>query len=266
MRATARGRKVTKFPGNFQQTKLCGIVVSMQIQKFGLATGLTLTLFACGGTDIGGGSSTDVITKFNDGLGPWKTYCSDYSLIQEAMIGFESTHELIPSALGAKKALRLRSFNVADDVWMCAYRPVNGLKPNSFYRLFMSATVLTNGGTMCFGIGGASGESVYIKAGGSTLKPSAITVGEDIRTNLDKGNQAVGSETIPVIGDFTSPGTDCTTSVPYARKVIKMPSSGRLIRTDASGTLWLVIGTDSGYEGETAIFIEEVSATLVPAG
>jgi hypothetical protein len=37
-----------------------------------------------------------------------------------------------------------------------------------------------------------------------------------------------------------------------------------LVRTDGQGQLWLLVGTDSGFEGPTALYYQRIDATLIP--
>jgi len=56
----------------------------------------------------------------------------------------------------------------------------------------------------CVGIGGAPGESVYLKAGVSLVEPVPMLEGNDVRLNVDKGNQAGGGADASVIGNIAN--------------------------------------------------------------
>ena len=65
----------------------------------------------------------------------------------------------------------------------------------------MSIDLATNVPAGLVGIGGSPGESVFVKAGASTVEPLAEEDGSRyLRMNIDKGNQANGGE------DHAGPG------------------------------------------------------------
>lgn len=201
---------------------------------------------------------------FSIGRAGWDALASDYLVGQEARIAFEHRIAPLPPPLVADNAYLLSSLNESDDVWMFIYRRVDGLLANRTYRFDASLTVATNGGRQCNGIGGAPGESVTIKAGIVGLAPETrVERGNYVAVNFDKGVQTVGSTGVRVIGDFSSSSPDCT-DPPYERKTLATPVGGGVATADSSGSLWIVIGTDSGFEGRTAIYYLSGSAELTP--
>jgi hypothetical protein len=40
--------------------------------------------------------------------------------------------------------------------------------------------------------------------------------------------------------------------------------TGFSVTSDASGRLWIVLGTDSGFEGTTALYYDRITVTLRP--
>ncbi len=194
----------------------------------------------------------------------WDALASDYLVGQETRIAFEHRVTALPPPLGAGNAYLLSSLNESDDVWMFIHRRVDGLVPNHSYRFDASFTIATNGGHQCNGIGGAPGESVTVKAGIIGLAPETrIERGNYVAVNFDKGVQTVGSAGVRVVGDFSSSSPECT-DTPYELKMLATPVGGAVASADASGSLWIVIGTDSGFEGRTAIYYLSGSAELTP--
>ena len=67
-------------------------------------------------------------------------------------------------------------------------------------------TLATNVAESLVGIGGSPGESVFVKAGASTVEP--VTPEDDagyFRMNIDKGNQSNGGESMVVVGHVAHP-------------------------------------------------------------
>jgi hypothetical protein len=207
-----------------------------------------------------------VASSFAAGFDGWQASYADYTPGQEATIGFASGHEQLPAPLDASAGVYLASDNRSDDVFMYLWRPVTGLAPNRRYRVEVSVTFATNAPAGCFGIGGSPGESVYLKAGASPREPANVITNGLVVPNFDKGNQAESGLDAVAIGDFTqpTPGDDCL-APSYQRKTLTTGNSPPFVTSDAEGRLWLVIGTDSGYEGHTRAYFLELTATLTPA-
>jgi hypothetical protein len=206
-----------------------------------------------------------IVSSFAAGFDGWQASYADYTPGQEATIGFASGHERLPAPLDMNAGVFLASDNRSDDVFMYLWRPVTGLAPGRRYRVEMTVTVATNAPPSCPGIGGAPGESVYLKAGAAPREPANRIEGGAVVTNLDKGNQSVGGSEIVLIGDFAQTvAGDCAAPL-YQRKTLVTGAGAPFVTSDAAGRLWLVIGTDSGYEGHTRAYVLEAGATLTPA-
>ena len=197
------------------------------------------------------------------GFDGWQASYADYTPGMEATIAFASGHEPLPAPLDANSGVFLTSDNSSDDVFMYLWRPVTGLEPNRRYRVEVTVAFATNAPPGCVGIGGAPGESVYLKAGAAPREPANVVSGGLVVPNFDKGNQAQGGTEAVVVGDFAQlvPGGDCV-APSYQFKTLTTNGAGPTVTSDATGRLWLVVGTDSGYEGNTRIYWREIAATL----
>jgi hypothetical protein len=160
---------------------------------------------------------------------------------------------------------------------MYAYRQVTGLVPGQRYRVRVDVTMATNVPSDCVGIGGPPGESVYVKAGATARQPVKQVQATRVGSSIDKGQQATSGREMIVIGNFAGGGGTCT-SGQYRLKTLSTaapeqprvplpapPSDALLLTADSAGRLWVVIGTDSGFEGRTEIYFVEGSATFTPA-
>ena len=139
---------------------------------------------------------------------------------------------------------------------------MEGLQANTTYQVTFKVDIATNIPEGMMGIGGSPGESVYVKAGASTIEP---LVEEDstgwLRMNIDKGNQANGGEDMIVMGHVASP--DATGDGEFVIKTLDSAGIAFEATTDNEGKLWLIAGTDSGFEGLTQLYYSEISAKLV---
>jgi hypothetical protein len=109
------------------------------------------------------------------------------------------------------------------------------------------------------GVGGAPGEGVTIKAGAVSIEPIKVlnTTENYYRMNIDKSNQTNSGADMKVIGNFAN-GTDAFTYI------IKQLSTTTPIsvRSNEQGEIWLVIGTDSGFEAKTTIYYNSIKASI----
>lgn len=188
--------------------------------------------------------------------------------------GLVFEHRPLPAEIGkAGAALYLAGDNHSDDLFMYVRRRLDGLTPNTPYTVHLRAEVATNAPSGCFGIGGPPGEGVYLRAGAATTEPRPVTEADGWRRlNVDKGNQAADGAQALVI-DHIANGDPCEDPARYRLRTFDTREartpSGALkppltARSDAAGTLWVFLGTDSGFEGLTAIYIDAVTVRLEP--
>jgi hypothetical protein len=82
---------------------------------------------------------------------------------------------------------------------------VSGLEPSAPYQVSFIVEFATDVPTGCGGAGGSPGESVYVKAGASSVEPSSsVDQLGWLRMNIDKGNQANGGASAVVIGNVAN--------------------------------------------------------------
>ena len=138
---------------------------------------------------------------------------------------------------------------------------ITGLKPTTAYKAGFHVEFATNESKACVGIGGAPGESVWVKTGASAIEPQPLLQSNgQFLMNIDKGNQAVGGKDAIVIGTIENSPTDCVHLV-YETK--RLDSAAPFtVRTDATGSLWLLVGTDSGFEGATSLYYRQFGAAF----
>lgn len=189
-------------------------------------------------------------------------------------IHFLSDLRGLPSPLNNRSGLLVAGTNRSDDLFMYIYRQVTGLTPGQRYHVEIEITFASNVPADCVGAGGSPGEGVSIKAGAAAAAPAKRVENNRVVTNIDKGNQATSGREMVVIGDFTGGGGTCsngeyrikslsTSSQPPSSPV--PPEDALLLTADNAGRLWIVIGTDSGFESRTEIFYLEGFAVLTPA-
>ena len=202
----------------------------------------------------------DLTENLNGWVGGFSDLPVNYS--KEEFV-LEFGHKPIPlKGKILKKGLLLSGMNRSDDLFMYAKKKVgkeDGLLPNQSYLLSMEIEFYTNADPGLVGIGGAPGESVYMKAGATTVEPNSIPVNGDLRMNIDKGEQASSGTDAVVIGNVAK---EQGAQQQYELKKLKMTEPIK-VTTNDQGELWAIFGTDSGFEGRTTLYYSTVKIHLV---
>ncbi|RED61814.1 copper amine oxidase N-terminal domain-containing protein [Cohnella lupini] len=160
----------------------------------------------------------------------------------------------------------LSGMNRSDDLFIYTAKKLtgkDGLKPNTTYRVKLSFQLATDEANDSMGVGGAPGASVYVKAGVLNFEPKANEVNESegvpfYRMNLDKGNQSTDGKDMHLVGDAAKPAGS------KEGFQFKEMQSDSVVKTGANGEAYLIIGTDSGYEGLSTLYISNVKAVFTP--
>ena len=210
-------------------------------------------------------AAPDTSFDFEDGPQGWNPAFADYPA--DADLGIyelEADWRPLPENLDGN-ALYIHGHNRSDDLWMQWARAIEDLEPDTEYAVSISIELATAIPEGLVGIGGSPGESVYVKAGASTNEPAAeIDIEGWWRLTADKGNQAQGGDDAVVIGTPANPNIDPETADGATYELMTLDTSGLNLTatTDDSGTLWVFVGTDSGFEGATTLYYNTIDVQL----
>ena len=166
-------------------------------------------------------------------------------------------------------AIFLQGHNRSDDLFMFLKVQVDGLKPSTIYQVSFSVDLASNTPEGLMGIGGSPGESVYVKAGATDIEPEVIEADDGwLRMNIDKGNQASEGTDMINIGTLANPNIDMDTFTGVEFALMTLTSEGRdfSVTSDRQGRAWLIVGTDSGFEGLTKVYYDRITVDLIEAG
>ena len=174
-----------------------------------------------------------------------------------------SSRTNLPANLGGKPALFISGANRSDDLWMFWKRKAVGLLPNTVYEATFDLELASAAAAGMIGIGGAPGESVFLKAGASTADPRVVTDKSGwLRMNIDKGNQSQPGASASLLGNAAKPDAGANYAI-----IRRDNRSSRLRATTApDGSLWLFFGSDSGFEGTSGFYYTKFTAVLEPVG
>lgn len=204
----------------------------------------------------------------------WAGDFADYPADQdEADFALVFDWRSLPEEVGGyRKGLYLSGQNSSDDLFMFLKRQVSGLEPNQEYDVTFEVKFATNAPSGCAGIGGPPGEAVRMKAGVARSEPVPV-VGEDgwWRLNVRKDENveppAGNTEDEGVfveLGNIANGLEQCTGDAPYRMKTLHNKRESLRYETDDDGSIWLYVGTDSGFEGTTSLYYDQIQLTFSP--
>ena len=219
-----------------------------------------MLLCSCSLSDDDKGISVfSVSFDFSESADGWTADFADLPANAEDSIFYELKHGYtnLPANLGMRKAIMLSGNNHSDDLFMFIKRKVTGLNPNTSYTLVFEVELASNAPKGTVGAGGSPGESVYLKAGASEIEPVKNLQGDRYVLNIDKGNQSEAGSNATVLGDIATPLTVAEYTLITRNNA--SPSAEPLIaQSNNAGEIWLMIGTDSGFEGTTTVYYTNV--------
>ncbi|MBA3238199.1 MAG: hypothetical protein H0T62_07635 [Parachlamydiaceae bacterium] len=203
-------------------------------------------------------ANTDFNYNFSKGHDGWVADFADYPIGEEAFFELNWGWANLPHPLHENhKGMFLSGNNHSDDLLMFIKRQVDGLKPNTEYDLMFTVTIESNVPVGQMGVGGSPGESVFFKVGASAQEPIKQIEGNYYRLNIDIGSQSNGGNDGIVIGDLANPAVNLK-DLSYMPKEMYSPQSFKSM-TDDNGRLWLLVGTDSGFEATSHYYIAKIS-------
>ena len=200
---------------------------------------------------------------FNRGPQGFTAGFADYPPANESIFELTSDHRPLPSPLDSRSALYVSGVNRSDDLFMYFKGPIEGLSPEQTYGVTVSLEIATETPTGCVGVGGAPGESVWIKAGVTATEPLAVLSGSYLRMNIDIGRQSSGGDQVVVLGNIVN-SRSCEQPSRWERKSYPPQTTSAPVSIPPDGRVWLCFGVDSGFESKTEIYFTSASVTFTP--
>jgi len=202
----------------------------------------------------------DFSYNFDQDTEGWTGDFADYPAGEAESYELTFEYSMLPSPLDQSEgALKLSGTNMSDDLFMFTKRKIEGLDPNTSYNVNFTVEFASDVPDNRVGVGGSPGESVWIKAGATPEEP--LPLEDDMgyyRMNINKGGQSQGGSDMAVLGDFSND----TDQQVYTLKTVTNEQSF-MVTSDSLGEVWIVVGTDSGFEATTTIYYNEISASFI---
>lgn len=199
---------------------------------------------------------------FEEGKEGWVADFADYHPNNGTDYQLSSDISGHPTPLDTTQAaFRISGMNRSDDLFMFLKRKIDGLQPNTTYELIFDLSIVSSYPENSVGIGGSPGASVYLKAGASTVEPKPVWDTEYtdfLVMNIDKGAQSNPGPDMQVLGTIGIEKEEFEPTL-IARSNEDTPFE---ITSDQNGSMWVIVGTDSGYEGLTNLYYHEIKLNL----
>lgn len=177
----------------------------------------------------------------------------------ELFYELESAHKDVPIE-GAGKGMFITGNNHSDDLFMGFYKELSGFEAGKSYKIDLKFRIATDVEGGMIGIGGSPGESVYIKCGAVSEMPIAAIEGEYYRMSIDTGSQSSGGKDMKVVGNIAKQQNDHPGEFEF-----NSYGADFEVTADGEGKLWLIIASDSGFEGISAYYLDDVEVGITPA-
>lgn len=198
--------------------------------------------------------------RFNKDTEGWKGGFADLPVnYDKAIYELKYNRELLP--LPGNKSnygLKLSGHNRSDDLFMFLSRGIGGFKPNTTYDVKLTFAMYTDTASGSIGIGGSPANSIFVKAGILDHEPLPLPTEKGTpyyRMNTDIGSQGAGGKDVKVIGNAAKLDPE---KAGYQRVDLHYNAK---VKTNAKGEMYVLIGTDSGFEGLTTLYFDDIGVT-----
>lgn len=166
-----------------------------------------------------------------------------------------------PANLGTEKKSMMLSGNNHGHLFMFMKKKITNLTPNTDYTIVFEVELASNATQGGGSFGAVPGEFVFLKAGASGTEPRKVIDGNYFALNVDKGTQSAPGETTVVLGDIAV-STDTPDYTLITRHNASMNDSPFIVKSNSKGELWLMVGTDSSFEGITTVYYTKVNVVF----
>ena len=223
-------------------------------RRFTMGCGLIL-LLGCAVPALG---STTLSYDFDTGDHGFTAGFADYPVGEDGFYELGSSWGAGPVA-GSPNALYIKGNNHSDDLFMYYAKPVSGLIASMTYTVIMYINFYAYYPEDAVGVGGAPGAAVYLKAGAMGVAPDRTVDGlGHWQMTIDKGDQSTSGQDAIVLGHTAHAKSD------FQWHLVERQGGGESFTAtaDASGNMWLLFGTDSGFEGFTELYYTSATYAL----
>jgi hypothetical protein len=219
---------------------------------------LSLMAMSCAMQDEDAISIKTNTFDFNEGENGWKHGFSQYPTAgdsAEAELRYAYTDK--PPSLPEGKGLMLSGKSSTPELFMFIKKQLTDLRPETDYTITVNVEVASSAASQSNNV---VFPSVFLKVGAVSYEPQTFKTADKVLINVDKGAEDEDGSEMLNIGNIIG-----ANSIDY-NLALKSSSSKNpipiLARTDSNGSLWIIVGTDSNFQGTTTVFYSKVNVIL----
>ncbi|HSS21116.1 MAG TPA: hypothetical protein VLL54_13665 [Pyrinomonadaceae bacterium] len=209
---------------------------------------------------------------FRNGAQGWEAGFADYSPATDKNDIYQLRGEIrnLPPEVGPGTGFYLQGDNHSDDLFMFLKRRIiaaEGIVAGQPYQVRFDLAFASNAQSGCVGVGGSPGDGVTLKAGATPAEPLALLDRSPpfglLRMNVEKANQVQGGLAASTTGSIAN-GVPCGSAPVSYVSIQRTHQHTSIVNANSRGELWLLVGTDSGFEALTALYFQRINVTLTP--
>jgi hypothetical protein len=248
----------------------------MRLRHLLITVSLLLIAFSVSTLAQGTPSPVSVSFDFRNGALGWQAGFARYPPDTDRDGFYQLLAEMrsLPPELGVSgTGFYIQGNNHSDALVMFMKRRLSaddGIVAGQAYQVDFTIVFASIAPTGCFGAGGSPGDSVNLRAGASPAEPLAL-LGifrpfRDLDMNIDIGGGG-GPNKNGLAASFAGTianGLPCDSGPHPWVSIQRSHQHTTLVNANSSGELWLIVGTDSGFEGLTTLYYQRIDVTLTP--
>ena len=203
--------------------------------------------------------------NFSSSTDNWEVDFADYPVSRKDSVTYELTTSIdkMPASTGLTgTGLLISGNNSNGDLFMFLKRKIGGLVPNTDYTIVFDVQVASDAPPWVLNgsYAGSPGLGVYLKAGAVSKEPVKVVNGDYYRMNIDKGDQGASGADMITIGDIAvSPYNGSYALLTRSSSTVDTPIT---VHTNGNGELWLIVGTDSTFQGPTTVYYSRIDVVF----
>ncbi len=202
-------------------------------------------------------------SDFRESTHSWEPFFTGYNVGWGEKMELAADYRPLPAPLNTNEnGFYISAINNSDDVKMLFRKQVSTLEPNTTYSVKYTIRFATNVPSGCAGIGGSPGESVKVIADASYHKPEPFIDNDYYWLNTQYQHHSNPGQWYQnaILGDIANSRECEDEEQHYEIKELTSRPSHSMVTTDETGSVWLLFGTRSGFEGKTSLFYTYFSA------
>lgn len=221
----------------------------------GVGYALTVSLTACNDKD-NFDADTIVESAFEQTTEDWTGEVALYKK-GNVSLSFIAERDTLPSPLDKTKyGFKLEATNTEDSLFLFVKKKVSGLNPNRTYVVYYTVDLVTTYPDTL----NSAGKLGTLKAGASAAEPKVILneTTQYYGVSIRKGSPLVEGSEMTILGNLSN------TATTGGFKMISLNNSIKpvAVTPNAQGELWLCVGADTRFYGETSIYLDRIKATI----